>query len=191
MILWYMARYRAEKRELRRMTRELWTPWTGRALLAVVATALLAVGLAVFVPPALADAQYVVTVRDTCNVREEPGTESVDAGDLYAGDVVTGTDYRDGWVLVLAPVEAGSGWVRADLLTLDGVPTGRYTNATGGRVHLRRAPDGKHAGWLEAGRGVDVIRWCDVGGTAWACTSGGYIRGDCLEAADAGGEETP
>lgn len=130
---------------------------------------------------ALADAQYTVTVSDYCNVREEPDKDSADTGNLYAGDVVTGTGYQSGWVQVDASVEAGTGWVREDMLTLADYPTGRYTNVSGGRVHIRKTPDGDHAHWLDAGHTVDVIRWVAVDGSAWAYTKKGYIKFDCLE----------
>ena len=146
----------------------------GRAWLIVVALVLMQ-GIA------LADAQYTVTVSDYCNVRESPDKDSADTGDLYAGDVVTGTGYQSGWVQVDASVEAGTGWVREDLLTLADYITGRYTNNTGGRVHIRKTPDGDHAHWLDAGHTVDVIRWVAVDGSAWAYTKKGYIKFDCLE----------
>lgn len=133
---------------------------------------------------AMADAQYTVTVSDWCNVREMPRKDSIDTGNLYAGDVVTGTGYQAGWVQVDASVEAGTGWVREDLLTLADYPTGRYTNTSGGRAHIRKTPyvsDDNHARWLDAGHTVDVIRWVDVDGTAWAYTAKGYIDGGCLE----------
>ena len=80
---------------------------------------------------ALADALYTVTVSDYCNVREQPGKDSADIGDLYAGDTVTGTGYKSGWVQVSVSLEQDTGWVRDDLLTLADYPTCRYTNATG------------------------------------------------------------
>lgn len=155
--------------------------------------AILIITLGMLQGVALADAQYTVTVDDWCNIREEPRKDSADAGDLYAGDTVIGTDYTDGWVRITREivdgmdcaigVEAGEGWVRADLLTLKDYPTGRYSNNTGGRVRLRTAPDGKTIDWLDAGHGVDVIRWVDVDGTAWAYTAKGYVDGGCLEVA--------
>ncbi|MEA4927856.1 MAG: SH3 domain-containing protein [Candidatus Limiplasma sp.] len=179
-ILWVLHRYHDDRRRARLMMRDFSRPWTGRA--AIVSILLLcAVALWVLVPPALADAQYTVTVSDYCNVREEPRKDSPDAGDLYAGDTVTGIGYQDGWVLVEAAVEAGTGWVRADLLTLVDYPIGKYTNTSGGRVRMRAEPDGKAVGWLKAGGTVDVIRWTDVDGVAWAYTDKGYIKSDYLE----------
>lgn len=152
--------------------------WIGLVIAILIVTLAMVQGIA------LADAMYTVTVSDYCNVREAPDKDSADTGDLYAGDTVTGTGYQSGWVQVDASVEAGTGWVRADLLTLDGVPTGRYTNASGGRVHIRKTPyvdKGNHAHWLAAGHSVDVIRWVDVDDVAWAYTARGYIDGGCLE----------
>lgn len=180
MILWYAANYLRDKRRYRRMMRDYCKPWTGR-MLVVLMVLIAAIALWVIAPPALADAQYTVTVSDWCNVRELPDKASADTGNLYAGDVVTGTGYQAGWVQVDASVEAGTGWVREDLLTLADYPTGRYTNASGGRVRIRREPDGKAVGWLKAGGTVDVIRWLDVDGAAWAVTKRGYIDGGCLE----------
>ena len=130
---------------------------------------------------AMADTQYTVTVSDYCNVREQPGKTSADIGDLYAGDTVTGIGYQAGWVQVSVALEVTSGWVREDMLTLADYPTGRYTNVSGGRVHIRKTPDGDHAHWLDAGHTVDVIRWVAVDGSAWAYTKKGYIKFDCLE----------
>lgn len=175
-----MLRQHRERRTLRRMMRDYCRPWTGRAAL-VAALLLVCIALWVVAPPALADAQYTVTVSDWCNVREEPRKDSADAGDLYAGDTVTGIGYQSGWVQVDASVEAGTGWVREDLLTLTDYPIGKHTNNTGGRVRLRSEPDGKATGWLKAGGTVDVIRWVDVDGAAWAYTNRGYIDGTCLE----------
>lgn len=152
--------------------------WIGLVIAILIVTLAMAQGIA------LADAMYTVTVSDYCNVREAPDKDSADTGDLYAGDTVTGTGYQSGWVQVDASVEAGTGWVREDLLTLADFPTGRYTNNTGGRVNIRKTPDGKHAHWLDAGRTVDVIRWVDVDGTAWAYTQKGYIKAGCLVVAD-------
>lgn len=140
------------------------------------------VTILMFCSTALADAQYTVTVTDWCNIRERPDKDSADTGNLYAGDTVTGTGYQSGWVQVDASVEAGTGWVREDLLTLADYHVGKYTNASGGRVHIRKTPDGDHAHWLDAGHSVDVIRWVDVDGVAWAYTKRGYIDGGCLEA---------
>jgi len=147
-------------------------------------TAILIVTLALMQTVALADAQYVVTVSDYCNIREEPRKDSADAGNLYAGDIVIGTSYQDGWVQVDVDTEAGTGWVREDLLTLADYPVGRYTNNSGGRVNIRKTPyadKDNHEHWLDAGHSVNVIRWVDVAGVAWAYTAKGYIKSDCLE----------
>ena len=173
-------------RSYRRMGRDYCLPWTGRAAL-VAALLLVCIALWVVAPPALADAQYTVTVDDWCNVRALPDKSSEDEGDLYAGDTVTGTGYQDGWVQVRTSVEAGTGWVRADLLTLADYPTGRYSNTSGGRVNIRKTPyvnDDNHAHWLDAGHSVEVERWVDVSGTAWAYTNRGYVDGGYLEAAE-------
>ena len=143
--------------------------------------AILIVALSLLQNVALADALYIITVSDYCNVRESPDKDSADTGNLYAGDVVTGTGYQAGWVQVDASVEAGTGWVREDLLTLADVPTGRYINNTGGRVNIRQEPYGKHSAWLKAGKAVDVLRWVDVDGAVWAVTKRGYIDGKYLE----------
>ena len=183
MIVWYTARYRADRKRQRVMTRGYCRPWTGRMTLVMT---LLMASVALWVvapPPALADAQYTVTVSDYCNVREKPDKASEDVGDLYAGDTVTGIGYQAGWVQVQTSVEAGTGWEREDLLTLSDYPVGRYANVSGGRVAIRKQPDGDHAAWLKAGHSVDVIRWVDVDGTEWAYTQKGYIKSDCLEAA--------
>ena len=143
--------------------------------------AILLVVLSLLQGVAMADAQYTVTVSDYCNVREQPDKTSADIGDLYAGDTVTGIGYQAGWVQVSVALEVISGWVREDMLTLADYPTGRYTNNTGGRVNIRQEPDGDHSAWIKAGHSVDVIRWVDVDGTAWAYTAKGYIKSDCLE----------
>lgn len=178
---WYTGRYCEERRRQRRMMRGLCKPWTGRMVLVVVLV-LTATALWLIALPALADAQYIVTASDYCNVREQPDQASTDTGNLYAGDIVTGTGYQAGWVQVIASVEAGTGWVRADLLTLADHPTGKHTNTSNGRVRIRREPDGKAIGWLNADGNVDVLRWVDVDGTVWAHTARGYIKSDYLEA---------
>lgn len=170
----------ADRRRQRAMMRGYCRPWTGRMAL-VVAVLMACVALWLVAPPALADAQYTVTVSDYCNVRELPSKESVDLGDLEAGEVVTGHDYCDGWVQVDVDFELTQGWVREDLLTLADYPTGRYTNTSGGRVRIRREPGGKPCGWLKAGGTVDVIRWVDVDGVVWAVTERGYIDGGYIE----------
>lgn len=146
----------------------------GRAWLIVVALVLMQ-GIA------LADAQYTVTVSDYCNVREQPGKDSADLGDLHAGETVAGIGYQAGWVQVSVALEVTSGWVREDMLTLVDCLVGKYTNTSDGRVRVRAEPDGKAVGWLKAGGTVDVIRWVDVDGVAWAVTKRGYIDGKYLE----------
>jgi uncharacterized protein YgiM (DUF1202 family) len=180
MIMWYAANYLRDKCRYRRMMRDYCKPWTGR-MLVVLMVLIAAVALWVIAPPALADAQYTVTVSDWCNVREKPRKDSIDTGNLYAGDTVTGISYQSGWVEVEASVEAGTGWVREDLLTLVDYPVGKYTNTSGGRVNIRKTPGGDHAHWLDAGHTVEVIRWVAVDGSAWAYTKKGYIKSDCLE----------
>ena len=145
----------------------------------IVATALVLFAIGML---AAAKAEtYVITVSDYCNVREAADKDSADLGDLYAGELVEGIGYQSGWVQVAVDLEQADGWVREDLLTLADYPVGRYANSTGGRVHIRKTPDGDHAHWLDAGHTVDVIRWVSVDGSAWAYTANGYIKSDCLE----------
>ena len=179
-LLWYAARYRADRRHLRQMMRG-YRLKTGRMALAVILLLAAVLLWVLWPPPALADALYVLTVDDYASVREAPSKRAVDVGDLYAGDTVQGLGYDAGWVLVAADVEAGQGWVRADLLTLDGVPTGRYTNQSGGRVRVRVEPDGRTVDWVPASGTVDVQRWVDVDGVAWAYVGDGYVDGEGLE----------
>lgn len=147
-------------------------------LVLAIAAALFAVGLAASVAEA---ETYVITATPFANVREAPDKSSADLGDLNAGELVEGTGYQSGWVQVAVDLEQADGWVREDLLTLADYPVGRYANNTGGRVNIRREPGGDHAHWLDSGHTVDVIRWVDVDGTAWAYTRRGYIDGGCLE----------
>lgn len=170
----------ADRRRQRAMMRGYCRPWTGRMAL-VVAVLMACVALWVIAPPAMADALYTVTVDDYVYVREQPTKASSELGTINGGEQVTGTGYQDGWVQVSVSMELTEGWIRADLLTLADYPTGRYTNNTGGRVNIRQEPDGDHSAWLKAGHSVDVIRWVDVDGTAWAYTAKGYIKSDCLE----------
>lgn len=148
---------------------------------------------------AKAGALYTITASPYANIRERPGKGSMDIGNVWQGDMVRGT-YSGGWVdatseilddgtEITLSVEQGHGWIREDLLTLAGedYPVGRWSNRTGGRVHIRRAPDGAHADWLEAGKAVNVQRWIDVDDVAWAYVGTGYVLGDCLE--EAGSDE--
>ena len=52
MVCWYISRYHAERRDLRRRMRGINRTWTGKALL-VVLCLLVAVALWVIAPPAL------------------------------------------------------------------------------------------------------------------------------------------
>lgn len=183
MLGWYLGRYRTERRKYRKMMPDQ-RPITWLVAL-LMALMMAAIGLWVMFPPAaIADALYTVTVKDYCNVRERPDKDSADIGDLYAGDTVTGTGYDSGWVQVSVSLEQDTGWVRDDLLTLADYPTGEYTNSTKGRVRIRREPDGKHAAWLKSGGKVDVTRWVEVDGAAWAYTAKGYIDGTLLTIRD-------
>ena len=159
-------------------------PFTGRDCLAITALIIAILLTLILLTSARAGAlpQYVVTACDTVNVRTEARLDAEDIGDLYGGDVVAGRTYQDGWVLVDAPVEAGEGWVYAEYLTLKDMPTGCYTNASDGRVRIRREPDGKPRGWIKTGGTVDVQRWVAVEGVAWAVTNKGYVDGSWLEA---------
>jgi hypothetical protein len=180
MLGWYLERYRAERRNHRRMMVNA-KPWTGRALIVMVIL-IASIALWLIAPPAQA-AMYTVTAAPYANVRAEPSKMSDDLGDMKKGEQVQGSGYSEGWVQVAVQLELTSGWIRADLLTLSDYPVGRYTNVSGGRVRIRKAPEGDHAAWLAAGKSVDVLRWLDVNGSAWAVTGKGFVLGDCLEGA--------
>lgn len=128
-------------------------------------------------------AAYIITAEPYANVRESADKKSTDLGDLNCGEIVTGHDYCDGWIMVDVSFELSQGWVRADLLTLVDYTVGRYTNTSGGRANIRQQPDpdGDHVAWLKADRSTDVIRWVDMNGVPWAYTSKGYISGEYLE----------
>ena len=193
MLGWYLERCRTERRKYRKMM-YYHRPHTWR-MAAVLLVLLAAIGLWVlFPPPALADAGalYVITASPYANIREAPNTRSIDLGDARQGDMVRGI-YADGWVLatreqlmdgteISLSVEPGRGYIRADLLTLadPDYPVGRYANATGGRVRIRKTPDGETVAWLKAGGTVDVLRWVAMEGAPWAVTGKGYISGACL-----------
>ncbi|MEA5000224.1 MAG: SH3 domain-containing protein [Candidatus Limiplasma sp.] len=179
MLGWYMSRYRTERRKYRKMMPEQ-RPITWLAALLMVLL-MAAVGLWVLWPPPALAATYTITVDDYCHVREQPLKTSPSLGRATGGEQLEGIGYQDGWVQVEVSFEQSTGWIRADLLTLKDYHTGRYTNASGGRVHIRREPDGKHAAWLKAGGTVEVLRWVDADGV-WAYTSEGYIDGTYLQA---------
>lgn len=184
MLLWYWRRNREDNRQIRRMTRGLYRPWTGR-MLAVMLLLTACISLWVFDPPALAEGgdPYVVTAATgTVNIRADPWLGAKVIGYLYPGDTVTVTDYRSGWLLAAAPIEAGQGWVSADYLTLAGTTTGTYRNDSGGRVRIRTEPGGDSAAWLPKGHTVEVRGWIAKDGTQWAETAKGYIDGAYLSA---------
>lgn len=196
MLRFYSARYSQDRRRWRRMQDMVARPATLPMAL-VMGVLVMALLLWVFFPPAaLADAGvlYVITASPHANIREAPDTSSVDLGDARQGDTVRGI-YTDGWVLatgelladgteIRLSVEPSRGYIRADLLTLadPDYPVGRYANVSGGRVNIRRKPNGTHADWLETGKHITVQRWVAVDGEAWAVTAKGYILGSCLEA---------
>jgi len=127
---------------------------------------------------------YTVTISSgVLNIREKPSMDSLDLGDLRSGDVVTATDYQNGWLLVNVSVETAQGWVAAEYLTDRPDGSGEYVNASGGRVRVRSTPDGEPVRWLKKDAKATVTRWLTVDGTAWAYVGDGYVRGDCLEEA--------
>lgn len=123
---------------------------------------------------------YAAHEEGTLNIRETPYGERV--GYLLPGDEVEFVKQADGWVFVKLGIESGGGWVKADYLTIDPECAGRYCNASGGRVRIRKAPGGDSAGWLAGGEAINVLSILpDEAGVLWGRTEKGYIQMKWLE----------
>lgn len=136
--------------------------------------------IAAHMVPAEALTLYAAHKEDELNVRQSPNGSRV--GYLLPGD--SGEYIRqDGeWVLLALGIEDGKGWVNAQYLTVDPAAAGQYTNASGGRVRIRKTPAGKASGWLESGKTVDVTAVLpDANGDLWGKTKKGYIAMKYLE----------
>ncbi len=126
---------------------------------------------------------YTVQTESGClNIRAKPWVGSEIIGWLYAGDEVDVISDSDGWALVTAPIEAGEGYVNMDFLSYAPQECGSYVVDAGGRVRVRKTPNGERVRWLEDGDTVNVTRWETHKGELWAYVGDGYVLGDCLEA---------
>lgn len=117
---------------------------------------------------------YAAIQSGTLNIRTEPWGEV--SGWLCAGDSVTAEDEKDGWVLVTGVTESGSGWVKSEYLTCNLDGCGQYMNVSGGRLHVRMEPGGKHIRWLKDSATVTVtVCHMDDDGEMWGFIGDGYV----------------
>ena len=123
---------------------------------------------------------YAAHKEGDLNIRQSPNGKRV--GYLSPGDRGEYIRQDGEWVLLALGIEDGKGWVNAQYLTVDPAAAGRYVNASGGRVRIRKTPGGKAAGWLGIGKTVEVLSVLpDENGELWGRTKKGYIALKYLE----------
>ena len=135
-----------------------------------------------FVQVATAEAMtlYAAHEEGDLNIRDKPYGDRI--GYLLPGDSGEFVRQEGEWVFLALGIEAGGGWVSAKYLTADPEAAGQYVNASGGRVRIRETPGGKAAGWIKAGRTVEVLAVLpDENGDMWGRTKTGYIAMKYLE----------
>lgn len=146
-------------------------------LLAGLIVLLVVVGIAL---EASGEAYTVQTAGDPLNIRSKPWIGAEIVGMLFNGDSVEVVSISDGWALIEAAIEAGGGYVSMDYLNCAPDKVGMYMVDAGGRVRVRKEPNGERVRWLEAGAMVEVVRWQDSNGELWAFVGDGYVLADCL-----------
>lgn len=129
---------------------------------------------------------YAAHASGELNIRDKPWGDRV--GYLYPGDAVTYVKEENGWTQIECGIEEGGGWVKSEYLSEKLVQVelnepGSYTNTSGGRANLRKAPNGSRVRWIEAGEAVYIREWtADSSGEQWGYTGDGYVAGSCLTA---------
>ena len=126
---------------------------------------------------------YAAHEEGELNIREKPYGERI--GYLLPGDSGEFIRQSGNWVLLKIGIEAGEGWVNAKYLTAFPEAAGTYANASGGRLRIRETPGGKTAGWLSAGKTVEVLAILpDEDGKLWGRTHKGYVAMEWLEVSE-------
>lgn len=128
-------------------------------------SALLLVGL--LLSPFACMAQSVTVLASELNGRDRPDMEGIIEARFFEGEALEAVSLSGNWVEVEGG-ETGTVWCSADYLT-EREPF-EATNTSGGRVHIRETPDGKHIGYVGRGKSVTIER-CVFGwgymGTGW------------------------
>ena len=102
--------------------------------------------------------QLYVTATEL-NGRSQPNKHSSIECRFSRGDTVetTGVISNDGgWVEVIGG-ETGTVWCSADYLS-ETRDSAKYVNTSGGRVRLRKTPEGKFVGWVQTNEQITVAR---------------------------------
>ena len=116
-----------------------------------------------------AENQLFVTAS-SLNGRAAPNKTSRIEAIFERGDQLEATGRVSGsWIEVYGG-ETGTVWCSADYLS-EAAGSRMYTNTSGGRVRIRKSPDGSAIGWISAGKTVEVIRisngWGYIPSTGW------------------------
>lgn len=116
---------------------------------------------------ASAETLYVTATK--LNGRAKPTKNSTVEMRLERGDAVEPLRFQNGWVEVVGG-EFGTAWLSMDYLSEIKEPK-KFQNISGGRVKVRKSPEGKHVDWIKTGKVVTVERII----SGWGYTSRGWI----------------
>lgn len=124
-----------------------------------------------------------VSEESHLNLRSHSGYGSIEAR-MPRGMKVKVVGVHDGWAKI---VDAGEGGGYASINYLSDEPPAdpaEYIVSGNGRVHVRRAPFGKHERWLHPGDKVTVFGMISSEGERWALIDDGYVMASYLQKAE-------
>jgi len=100
--------------------------------------------------------QLYVTATEL-NGRAEPSKTAAIEARFFRGESVNPTGNVNGnWIEVYGG-ETGTVWCSADYLS-ETRDSAKYVNTSGGRVRLRKTPEGKFVGWVQTNEQITVAR---------------------------------
>lgn len=124
-----------------------------------------------FASTAMADeVRNLYVTASVLNGRSEPNkSASVESRFEYGDQVKPTGNITSKWIEVYGG-ETGTVWCHSDYLSE--FPTKvRFTNVSGGRVRVRKTPNGKHIGWISAGKTITIQNvidgWGKIQNVGW------------------------
>lgn len=128
--------------------------------------------------PAEAETVYVSIREGTyLNGRMRPSTRSCVTMRLFNGDSLEVVSFDGEWVQVVGG-ESGTSYVKAEYLSELSSPV-QYTNVSGGRVRIRKAPSSSKAiGWVGANQTILISRQI----SGWGYYRNGWVDLSFFEA---------
>lgn len=136
-----------------------------------VSCAIIAIALCFASIASIAEGDLYVTATKL-NGRAKPTRKSSVEARFERGDAVTPTGQIHGeWIEVYGG-ETGTVWCHMDYLS-ELANLCVYQNTSGGRVKIRKTPNGKHVNWLKNNAVVKIINvigdWGQIEDVGWVC----------------------